>query len=130
MHRKTLITLNSGSSWSRNYRNYGACASMTKTAFNISGFIQPAFVVKMLLSDDADGFNDHQLFAFPPQRDIFLKELALPIPSQLPSLENVCTILRRYLSKPFEYVINNEALETFEAYHDNLVTRHAEQATQ
>ena len=65
MDRKTLITLNGGSSWSRNYRNYSA--SMTKTAFNISGFIQPAFVEKMLLSDHADGFNDRQLFAFPSQ---------------------------------------------------------------
>ena len=45
MDRKTLITLNGGSSWSRNYS-----ASMTKTAFNISGFIQPAFVEKMLLT--------------------------------------------------------------------------------
>ena len=62
MDRKTLITLNGGSSWTRNYRNYSA--SMSKTAFNISGFIQPAFVEKMLLSDDADGFNDRQLFAF------------------------------------------------------------------
>ena len=125
MDRKTLITLNGGSSWSRNYRNYSA--SMTKTAFNIFGFIQPTLVEKMLLSDDADGFNDRQLFAFPPQRDVFLKELALPIPSDLPSLENVYTILRRYHCQPIEYTINNEALETFEAYHDNLVTRQSRQ---
>lgn len=125
MDRKTLITLNGGSSWSRNYRNYSA--SMTKTAFNISGFIQPAFVEKMLLSDDADGFNDRQLFAFPPQRDVFLKDLALPIPSHLPSLENVYTILRRNHCQPIEYVFTDEALEIFEAYHDNLVTRQSKQ---
>ena len=93
MDRKTLITLNGGSSWSRNYRNYSA--SMNKTAFNISGFIQPAFVEKMLLSDDADGFNDRQLFVFPPQRDVFLKDLALPIPSDLPSLSEVYAIVRK-----------------------------------
>ena len=40
--RKTLITLNGGSSWSRNYRNYSA--SMSKTAFNISGFIATACI--------------------------------------------------------------------------------------
>ena len=125
MDRKTLITLNGGNSWSRNYRNYSA--SMTKTAFNISGFIQPAFVEKMLLADDADGFNDRQLFAFPPQRDVFLKDLALPIPEHLPSLENVYTILWRYHSQPIEYIITDEALETFEAYHDNLVTRQSKQ---
>ena len=65
MDRKTLITLNGGSSWSRNYT-----ASMSQTAFNMSGFIQPTFVEKMLLSDDADGFNDRQMFVFPPQRDV------------------------------------------------------------
>ena len=47
MDRKTLITLNGGSLWSRNYRNYSA--SMSETGFNIAGFIQPAFVEKMLL---------------------------------------------------------------------------------
>ena len=42
MDRKTLITLNGGSSWSRNYQNY--TASIKQTAFNMSGFIQPFFV--------------------------------------------------------------------------------------
>lgn len=56
-----------------------------------------------------------------------MKELALPIPSNLPSLENVYTILWRYHSEPIEYVINNEALETFEVYHNNLVTRQSRQ---
>ena len=56
-----------------------------------------------------------------------MKELALPIPSHLPSLENVYTILRRFHCKPIEYVIINEAMETFEAYQDNLVTRQSKQ---
>ena len=43
---------------------------------------------KMLLSNDADSFNDRQLFAFLPQRDMFLRDLVLPIPSDLPSLES------------------------------------------
>lgn len=122
MDRKTLITLNSGSSWSRNYCNYST--SMNKTAFNISGFIQPAFVEKMLLSDNADVFND---LAFSPQRDVFLKDLALPIPSDLPSLEKVYTILRKHHCQPIEYAITSEALEIFEAYHDNFATRQTAQ---
>lgn len=126
MDRKTLITLNGGSSWSRNYRNYSA--SMSKTAFNISGFIQPAFVEKMLLSDDADGFNDRQLFAFPPQRDVFLSDLALPIPSDLPSLVNVYKVLKDFHQQPVEYVIKDDALLEFEKYHDNLVTRQGRQS--
>ena len=88
MDCKTLITLNGESSWSQNCRNYSA--SMNRTAFNVLGFIQPAFMKKMFLLDDADGFNDQQLFSYPPQRDVFLKELALPMPSDLPSLR-MCT---------------------------------------
>ena len=101
MDRKTLITLNGGSSWSRNYRNY--TASMKETAFNMSGFIQPSFAEKMLLSDDADGFNDRQLFVFPPQRDVLLDELKLHIPSNIPSLKRVYTLLRTIHSSPHTY---------------------------
>ena len=125
MDRKTLITLNGGSSWSRNYRNYSA--SMSQTAFNISGFIQPAFVEKMLLSDDADGFNDRQLFAFPPQRDVFLRDLILPISSDLPSLETIYGKIRDVHKESVEYVIDGAALTQFEDYHDNLVTRQGRQ---
>ena len=57
-------------------------ASMLNTAFNISGFKQ---LEKMLMSSDADGFNDRQLFCFPPQRDVFLGEFKLPLPSHLPA---------------------------------------------
>ena len=53
--RKTFITV-IGSSWSTNYRNY--TASMSKTSFYMAGFIQPAFVEKMLILKDADGFNE------------------------------------------------------------------------
>jgi len=36
-------------------------ARVPSTAFNMSGFIQPAFLVEMLKKTDADGFNDRQL---------------------------------------------------------------------
>ena len=62
MDWKTFITLNGGSSCTRNYRNYSA--SMSKTAFNICGFIQPAFVEKMLLSDDAMALTTCNFSAF------------------------------------------------------------------
>ena len=94
MDRKTLITLNGGSSCSRNYRNYSA--SLPNMAFNISGFIQPTFVERMLTSDDADGFNDRQLFCFPPQRDVFLGDLKLPVPSNLPVLRDIHEHVRRF----------------------------------
>ena len=123
MDRKTLITLNGGSSWSRNYRNYSA--SMSKTAFNIAGFIQPAFVEKMLLSDDADGFNDRQLFAFPPQRDVLLNELKLPIPPNIPSLQSIYTLIRAVHKSPQEYVLDEEAMEEYQKY--DLVHRQSRQ---
>jgi hypothetical protein len=44
--RKTLLTLNGGGSWSRNFKSYSE--KMEKTAFNVTGFIQPAFVYEML----------------------------------------------------------------------------------
>ncbi len=46
MDRKTLLTLNGGGSWARNYKSYSA--SMDLTSFNVTGFIQPAFVYEML----------------------------------------------------------------------------------
>ena len=121
MDRKTLITLNGGTSWTRNYRNYSA--SMPNTAFNISGFIQPAFVEKMLMSDDADGFNDRQLFCFPPQRDVFLGELKLPLPSHLPALRDVYETVRAFHSKNSTYTFTDEGYQQFTFCHDALVTR-------
>ena len=44
--RKPLLSLNGGGSWLRNYKSY--TASLDKTAFNVSGFIQPAFVYEQL----------------------------------------------------------------------------------
>ena len=121
MDRKTLITLNGGSSWSRNYRNY--TASMSQTAFNMSGFIQPTFVEKMLLSDDADGFNDRQMFVFPPQRDVLFNDLKLPIPVNVPSLRSVYSHVREMHTTSHDYILDDDALIEFEKYHDNLVRR-------
>ena len=119
MDRKTLITLNGGSSWSRNYKTY--TASMKQTAFNMSGFIQPSFVEKMLLSEDADGFNDRQLFVFPPQRDVFLNDLKQPVSPNMPPLKSIYTWLRTIHSTACTYTITGEAIEAFREYHDSLV---------
>ena len=121
MDRKTLITLNGGSSWSRNYKTY--TASMKQTAFNMSGFIQPTFVEKMLLSEDADGFNDRQLFVFPPQQDVFLNDLKQPIPPNIPPLKSIYKLLRITHSTSCTYIVTGEALEAYRKYHDNLVVR-------
>jgi len=128
MDRKTFITLNGGSSWTRNYRNYSA--SMSKKGFNICGFIQPAFVEKILLSDDADGFNDRQLFCFPPQRDVLLSDLKVPITTDIPALYQVYEYIRLVHSTPRSYVFCSDAFEQFRSCHDNLVRRQNRQSNE
>ena len=55
---------------------------MEKTAFNVTGFIQSAFVYEMLnLTSDSDGLNDCQLFDFPPECELLLDDLVVPMPS-------------------------------------------------
>jgi len=46
----------------------------------------------MLLSDGADGFNDRQPFCFPPQRDVLLSDLEVPIPTDIPALHQVYAV--------------------------------------
>ncbi len=43
----------------------------------------------MLQVDDPDGFVDRQLFDFPPERDVYLGDLKVPIPSDVASLKDV-----------------------------------------
>ena len=81
--RKTLLTLNGGGFWGRNFKCYSA--QMQKTAFNVSGFIQPSYVYDILTkSPDFDGLNDRQLFDFPPEREVLLDDLKVPMPDGTP----------------------------------------------
>jgi len=88
-----------------------------------SGFIQPAFVEKMLLSSDADGFNDRQLIDFPPEREVYLRELKVPVPDTVPKLANIYAILQLVHNKHMEYTLEGDAYTAFEAGHDSLVDR-------
>lgn len=81
----------------------------------------------MLLSDDADSFNDRQLFAFPPQRDVLLNDLKLPIPPNMPSLRSIYTLVRAVHKSPREYVLDEEAMVEYQKYHDDLVHRQSRQ---
>ncbi len=83
VNRKTLITLNGGEQWARNFRSYSG--TLPKTCFNITELSQPAFVEHMLQADDADGFNDRQLFNFPPEGDVHFDELKIPMPPEVPT---------------------------------------------
>jgi hypothetical protein len=62
---------------------------MENTCLNITGFIQPAYVVKMLSQDDYDGFNDRQLYVCPKERDVDC-DLLIPLDtSSVPQLKRV-----------------------------------------
>ena len=54
LDRKTLLALNGGAQWTRDFKN--GSATMDSTCLNITGFIQPAYVVK-LLSQDRGGMK-------------------------------------------------------------------------
>lgn len=68
MDRKIFLVLNGGGQWIRDFKN-GLCI-MEKICFNIIGFIQLVYVVKMMVFDDFDGFNDCQLFICLKERDV------------------------------------------------------------
>ena len=65
LDRSTLLDLYNGGSWSRNFWNKEqVMAKMQKTAFNMCGFMQSAFVLSMLDTSDSEAFNDHQFFFY------------------------------------------------------------------
>ncbi len=65
MDRKTLLKLYNGYHWQRNYRSVKGF--LPRTCLNISGFIQPQFLVDLLSTNDADGFTDRHLLTCPPE---------------------------------------------------------------
>ena len=93
------------------------------SSFSSTGFIQPAFAENMLTSPDADGFNDRQLMDFPPEREVYLRELKVPIPDEVPKLLSIYKVLRDAHTNPKEYTLSTEAYTVFEAAHDQLVDR-------
>ena len=40
----------------------------------------------LTLTPDADGLNDRQLFHLPPERELLLDDLVVPMPSDTPDL--------------------------------------------
>ena len=118
--RKTLLTLNGGSSWSRNFKSYSA--TMEKTALNVTGFIQPAFVYEMLNHvPDADGLNDRQLFDFPPEREMLLDELVVPMPADTPDLLQTFLAVYENHKDNITYTLEGDAYTEYAQMHDLLV---------
>ena len=127
MDRKTLLTLNGGGAWTRNFKSYSS--SIKQTAFNVTGFIQPKFVFEMLhAGNDADGLNDRQLFDFPPERELMLDELKVPIPTDAPDLKMIFPLLMTVHKAKQMYTLEGEAYDLYRETHDELVREKLESA--
>ena len=46
----------------------------------------------MVLADDPAGFVDRHLFDFPPEIDMYLDDLKVPVPDDVPDLERVLKV--------------------------------------
>lgn len=106
MDRKTLLALNGGGAWTRDYKN--GSATMDNTCLNITGFIQPAYVVKLLAQDDFDDFNDRLLYVCPAECDLDYDELVPFSATTNPELKCVYEIIRNYHSRPVNYTLNEQ----------------------
>ena len=74
LDRFTLLELYNGGS--------DHCSTkMSHTSFNMCGFIQPAYIVNMLNSNDIDAFNDRQFFICPEEIEYMYDELKVPMVS-------------------------------------------------
>ena len=95
---------------------------MERTAFNVSGFIQPAFVYDMLNNvPDADGLNDRQLFDFPPERELLLDDLVIPIPTDTPDLLQTFLAVYDNHKETHIYTLEGDAYSEYRQTHDRLV---------
>lgn len=50
----------------------------------------------MLQADDPDGFVDRQLFDFPPERNVYLDDLKVPIPQDVPKMMDIFKVCALY----------------------------------
>ena len=108
----------------RNYRNYSA--SMSKTAFNMAGLSSPHLSRKccypmMQMGLTIDSCSPSH------RRDVLLNDLKFPIPSNVPSLRSIYTLIRMVHKMQQEYTMDTDALEAFQRYHDDLVHRQSRQ---
>ena len=96
---------------------------MDPTCLNIIGFIQPAYVVKILSQHDFDGFNDRQLYVCLAERDADYDEIVPFDPTTNPQIKRVYEIIGNFHKAPGTYKMDGEAHELFENYHDELRRR-------
>ena len=118
--RPILQSLNNGGAWSRNFLNKPRPPKIERTAFNMTGFIQPEYAVIMLEKPDPGGFYDRQLIDCPPERHVKFSDM-IPIDSSLPPLSLIFHIIRKEHSERNLYTLNDDATKEFELHYDRMV---------
>ena len=95
---------------------------MDSACLNITGFIQPAYVVKLLSQDGFDGVNDRQLYNYVclVERDVDYDELVPFDPTTNPQLKRVYKITANFHKAPVNYKVDKDAHELFKNYRDEL----------
>ena len=78
----------------------------------ITGFIQPAYVVKLLSQDDFDGFNDRQLYVCPVERDVDYDKLVPFDPTTKPQVKRVYDIIGNFHKASVTYKMDTNCLKT------------------
>ena len=48
----------------------------------------------MVLADDPAGFVDRQLLDFLPERDLYLNDLKVPVPDDVPNTESILRVMK------------------------------------
>ena len=117
--RTPLLTLNSGGPWAQNFKSYSA------HIYNyVTGFVQPAFVYEMLnLVQDADDLNNRQLFDFPPEQELYLDELQVPMPKDTPDLYQVFLEVYNHHKDRVLYTLEGDSYAEYRSTHDRLVNK-------
>ena len=123
-HSGSRLDLYNGGSWSRKFQNKEqAMAKMQKTAFNMCGFIQPAFVLSMLDTNDPDAFNDRQFFICPEEVQFMYSDLKVPMDPTVVRLEDIFRKIKHAHNNMVVYTFDDDAQAAFIRAHDDLCSR-------
>ena len=96
MGRKTLLALNGGAQWTRDFKN--GSVTMNSTC---------------LSHDDFDAFNDQLLYVRPLERNIDYDELVPFDPTTNPQLKSIYEIIGHFHKTPVTYKMDKDARELF-----------------
>ena len=95
-------------------------ASVKSTAAQIAGYIQPFYFCKMAEEEDVDAFNDHFVIVYPKEKDSMIDDY-VDLPEQYRNaLGSVFQKIYEAHQTPKEYKFNEQGLESFKFYHDDL----------